>query len=116
MLSKDAVKLLKWLNQHDQWMTSNEIKKNCKVFDNPAFKALTSAKLVKSQMSMDSDSWVEYRISDSGKAYLEGLRARRLPELREWINIFLALIPFLSGVIFSNPVKTFFRWIMELLT
>lgn len=116
MLSNDAVKLLKWLETHDHWMTPNEIEKDCKTFDVRDLKTLKDKKMVDAQLNMDDGGWVKYRISNSGKAYLEGLRAQRLPELREWLNTLLALIPFLAGVIFSDSVKDFFRWIVDWLS
>lgn len=115
MLSHDAVKLLKWLQEHDHWMTPKKIKKDCKVFNDRTFKALITGKMVKIRLAEDGDNWTEYRISDSGKAYLEDLRAQRLPELREWINTLIPIITFLAGLSLSDPIKAFLRWLMNLL-
>lgn len=116
MLSNDAVKLLKWLEQHDDWMAPEEIEKGCKTFDPRNLRELKDQKMVDTKLNIDDGSWVKYRINGVGEAYLQGLRAKRIPELREWLNTLLALIPFLAGVLLSEPVKALFRWILERLT
>lgn len=113
MLSNDAVKLLKWMENHDKWMTPGKIKDNCKAFDDGAFKSLIAGKMVNARLTENGDSWVEYRISDYGKAYLEDLRAKRLPEVRDWINALLPILTFLGGLLVSDPVKAFFRWFWD---
>lgn len=114
MLSNDAVKLLKWLEKHDQWMTPNEIEEDYKNFDARDLKSLKDQKMVDVRLNMDEGSWVRYRIADPGKAYLQNLRAQRGPETREWINTLLPLLTFLSGLLLSNPVKEFLRRLLEL--
>ena len=116
MLSKDAVKLLKWFEQHDDWITPDKIEEDYKNLDARDLKALKDQKMVDTQLNMDDGSWVKYRINGVGKAYLQGIRDQRLSELREWVNTVIAVASFLSGVTFSEPVKAFFRWILEWLT
>lgn len=116
MLSKDAIKLLKWLEKHDRWMTPDKIKKDCRIFNERSFKALKAQKMIDIQMSMDDDNWAEYRINDSGKAYLDGLRAKRLPELREWISVVIGVGTFATGVLLSDPIKAFLSWVWEKIT
>lgn len=115
MLSNDAIKLLRWLNRHDQWMAPEKIKADCKKYNERAFRALLSHKMIDSRIALEGESWAEYRISDSGKTHLEGLSANKVSELREWVNTSTAFISFLAGVVFSDPVKGFFRWIWELI-
>lgn len=116
MLSNDAFNLLKWLKKHDEWMTREKIEKDCKCFSDRSFRAIIDAKMVRNRLTMDENSWTEYRISDSGKAYLEDIRAQRLPELREWVNFLLPVLTFLGGLLLSDPVKSFFRWLFDLLS
>ena len=114
MLSNDAAKLLKWLKDHDQWMTPDEIEKGCETFDAQDLKALKAKKMIDAQFNADSGSWVKYRINDQGDAYLQSLRAQRAPEIREWINTILPVLTFLGGLLLSDPVKGFFRWLFRL--
>ena len=114
MLSNDAVKLLKWLEKHDQWMVPDEIGKGYETFNARDLKALKNNKMVDAQLNADDCSWVKYRISDQGKAYLESLRAQRAPEMREWINTILPALTFLGGLLLSDPVKKFCRWLFGL--
>ena len=111
MLSNDAVKLLKWFEEHDEPMTLNEIQAKCPFFDARSLKALTSKKMVKCRFADIDGEWATYRIDDPGKAYLDQIRAQRLPELREWVNFLLPVLTFLSGLMLSDPVKEFFRWL-----
>lgn len=115
MLSNNAVKLLKWLEKNDRWLSQNQIESGCKSFENRAFRSLTSHKMVDSRLSEDSYDWAKYRINDHGKAYLDEVRSQRLPEFREWINTLLPLLSFIGGLLLSDPVKDFFRWVSSLL-
>lgn len=45
-LSKNAIKLLRWLNRHDDWKYYEEIEKEFKNFDYRSFNALKTAKLI----------------------------------------------------------------------
>lgn len=116
MLSKDAIKLLKWFKRRDRWMSPDEIKMDCRIFNDRSFKALISEKMIENQFTESGNHWAKYRISDSGKAYLEGLRAKRLPELREWLNVAIGFVTFFTGVLLSDSVKSFFRWVWEMIT
>lgn len=99
MLSNDAFKLLKWLEQHDQWMTSNEIKKDCKFFDDRSFKALIDEKVLVTQLAEDGGNWAKYRIKDAGKAYLEGARYARSSNVREWISFGLSVAAIVISIV-----------------
>jgi hypothetical protein len=114
MLSNDAIKLLKWFEKHDEWKTSDEIQKSLNTFDSRDLKALKDKKMLDYQMNLDEGDWSQYRINDAGKAYLQNLRAQRLPELRDWINALLPVLTFLGGLLLSDPVKKFFRWLFDL--
>ena len=99
MLSNDAVKLLKWLEQHDQWMTQNEIKRDCKGFDDRSFKALMDEKVLAAHFVEDGDNWAKYRIKDTGKAYLEGARYARSSNVREWISFGLSVAAIVISIV-----------------
>lgn len=116
MISKDAIKLLKWFERNDCWIGPNEIKKNCKCFNERSLKTLITQKMLRARYVADRDNWSEYQISDSGKAYLEGLRAKRVPELREWISVVIGAATFLTGVLLSDPIKALFQWVWEMVT
>lgn len=114
MLSNDAVKLLKWLEKNDQWMTPDEIKNGYKIFDPRDLKSLKDKTMVDKQLNLEGGDWNQYRINSDGKAYLQNLRAQRLPKVREWINFLLPVITFLGGLLASDPVREFFRWLFGL--
>ena len=99
MLSNDAVKLLKWLEKHDQWMTPDEIGRDCKTFDPRELKALKDDKMVDTQLNLDGGSWSQYRISDAGKAYLEGARYARAADVREWLSFGLSIAAIVISII-----------------
>lgn len=84
MISNDAFKLLKWLKENDEWMDKKKIERECKHFSNRSFKAITEEKLAETRLSSGS-SWTEHRISDQGKAYLEGAKYARKTNIREWL-------------------------------
>ena len=85
MISNDAYKLLKWMKEQDSWMTPSEISRNYKDFDERSLKAIADAKYLQKQLSDDASCWIKYRISDPGKAYLEGARYARQTNIREWL-------------------------------
>ena len=108
-LSKDAIKLLRWLNQNDDWRYRIEIEKSYKKFDYRSFNALKAARFIDACVFEDEiaeyDEYGEhyypehYRISDTGKAYLEGRVSKLLPELREWIAIGISVVALAVSVI-----------------
>lgn len=114
-LSKRARKLLKWISKHDQWLTRAEIQQKCKAFDKFTFDAITDAKLVAIRRSGDYAQLIQYRINDAGLAYLEERRAKQLPELRNWITAIISAISFLSGLLLSDPLTEFFKWLCDLI-
>lgn len=99
MLSNDAVKLLKWLEQHDKWMTPDEIKSKCKTFNPRDLKALKTQEMVDTQLNMDGGGWHQHRISDLGKAYLEGARYARMTNIREWMSFWLSVAAIAISII-----------------
>ena len=108
-LSKDTVKMLRWLNQNDEWKYFEEIEKKYKKFDSRSFNALKTAKLIDELVFDDEipdyDEYGQlyypshYRISERGKAYLEGRAAGFLPELREWITVGISIIALIVSII-----------------
>lgn len=108
-LSKNAIKLLSWMNRNDKWKYYSELEKGFKKFEHRSFHALQSAKYIdECVFEMEIPEYDEYghqyypshyRISDAGKAYLEGRFARWLPEFREWIAIGISIIALIVSVI-----------------
>lgn len=108
-LSKDSVRLLKWLRQNDDWKYQSEIENQYKRYDYRSFHALKELKLIDHCVFEDEipeyDEYnrhyypEHYRISDSGKAYLDGRASRWLPELREWIAIGISIVALVVSII-----------------
>lgn len=98
MISNDAFKLLKWLKENDEWMDKKKIERECKYFSNRSFKAITEEKLAETRLSSGS-SWTEHRISDHGKAYLEGARYARQTNIREWLSFGLSIAAIIISII-----------------
>ena len=108
-LSKDSIRLLRWMNQHDDWKYVEEIEKGHKKFNHRSFQALQSSKLIDHCVFEDEipemNEYGEfyypkhYRISDAGKAYLEGRVFTWLPELRGWVAIVISIFALLVSII-----------------
>lgn len=108
-LSKDSIRLLKWLRRNDDWKYQSEIEKQYKRYDYRSFRALNELKLIDHCVFEDEipeyDEYRQvyypehYRISDAGKAHLEGLPTRWIPELREWIAIGISVVALLVSII-----------------
>ena len=108
-LSKDSIKLLRWLRRNDTWKYVDEIEKQYKKFDYRSFKALLDAGFLDHCVFEceipEYDEYGQtfypehYRISDSGKAFLEGLATRWIPELREWIAIGISVLALVVSII-----------------
>lgn len=114
-LSSRSRKLLKWISKRDQWLTKAEIQQKCKSFNSSAFDAIVDEKLVAIRRSGDRAQLIQYRINDSGLAYLEGQKAKQLPEIRNWITATISVISFLSGLLLSEPLKNLFQWLADLI-
>lgn len=99
MVSKDAYKLLKWMSKQDHWMAPSEIRKTYKKFDSRSLKAAADAKYLEKQFIEDNSCWVEYRISDLGKAYLEGARYEASRSTRDWISFVFSAIALAVSII-----------------
>lgn len=110
-LSNDAIQLLRWLRRHDQWCYIEVLQNNYKRYEYRSFAALKDAGFVETTVfefdyenpEYDEDGIeyfrVSYRISDAGKAYLEELPNRWLPELREWVAVGISLIALILSII-----------------
>ena len=105
MLSKDAIKLLKWFEKRDRWINLSEIKESYKNFDDRDLKTLKTENMIDAQLSINGKDWIDYRISSYGKAYLQKLRSNRFPKLMEWVNALIGLTTFISGVLLSDSIK-----------
>lgn len=103
-LSRDAIRILRWMAKNDQWRYIEKAEKMCKRFDYRSFAALRDKGLVDIAVFAEDYENPEYdeygndcypescRISDAGKAYLEGLSSKRWPEIREWITICISVV------------------------
>lgn len=98
-LSKRSRKLLKWINRNDQWLTKSEVQQKCKLFDDRSFKAIFEEKYVDMRRSGDRAQWIQYRISESGKAYLEGAKLARQSDIREWLSLGLSVVAIIISII-----------------
>ena len=99
MLSSDTVKLLRWFSRHDKWMTSKTIEKDCKHFSSRSFRVLVKEKYLESRLSDIDGQWAEYRISDMGKACVEGARYARTADVREWMSFGLSAAAIVISII-----------------
>lgn len=108
-LSKDSIRLLKWLRRNDQWKYLSAIEKAYKNFDYRSFSAIKAEGFIDHCVFEDEipecDEYGQtyypehYRISDAGKAYLEGYATRWIPELREWIAIGISIVALAVSII-----------------
>ena len=99
MLSKRSRKLLKWISKNDQWLTKSEVQQKCKHFDDRSFKAIAEEKYVDMRRSGDRAQLIQYRISDPGKAYLEGAKLAKQSNFREWLALFLSVIAIIISIV-----------------
>lgn len=114
-LSNRSRKLLKWISKQKRWLTKAEIQKEYKQFDGVAFDAIVKAKYVMMRRSGDRAQFVQYSISDAGRAYIEERVSELLPELRNWITAAISIASFLSGLLLSEPLRAFFDWLGDLI-
>lgn len=108
-LSKSSIKLLRWLNKNDLWMYEHDIETQYRKFDYRSFNTLKINKFVDSCVYEEEvpeyDDYgntvfpQHFRISDNGKAYLESLPKRWLPEFRQWIAVGISLVALVLSII-----------------
>lgn len=99
MLSKNALKMLKWIAKQNCWMNASQIKVQYKNFDERTLKAIADKKYVERQMDTEGSSWIAYRISDAGKAYIQGAKYARQANIREWMSFVLSLSAIVISII-----------------
>ena len=99
MLSKNAVKLLKWMNKHDKWIGEPKISAELKHYNRRSLKALVGKEYLNKQYVESDSHWVEYRINDSGIAYLEGAKHARMTNVREWLSFGLSVSAIVISII-----------------
>lgn len=102
MLSKKAVKILRFMKRSGGWHYQNQIEKSISGFDYLSFRALVDngylAHGVDPNETPDCDEYgqtyypEQYRISDKGLAYLEGLSQRKWVDLRSWLAIAISIV------------------------
>ena len=109
MLSRQSIKLLKWLNEKDEWMFEFQLEKSFPSYDDRLLKALVRDNFVDHGVPADPcpeyDEYnnvyypEEYRINDRGRAYLELMVKNRWKELRAWVTLAIACASFVLAVI-----------------
>lgn len=109
-LSKDAIKMLRWMRHQDCWAYIEDLQEY-KNYEYRTFAALKGADLVDATVfehdyenpeydELGNECYREsYRINDKGKAYLEDLPKHWLPEFREWIAVGISLIALIISII-----------------
>ena len=108
-LSKGSIKLLRWLNKNDLWMYEHDIETRYRKFDCRFFNTLKINNLVDACVYEEEIPEYDecgntvfpqhFRISDAGKAYLEGLPRQWLPEFRQWIAVGISLVALALSII-----------------
>ena len=108
-LSREAIRLLRWMRRNDEWKYRSELEKKCKYFTYRSFNALRAKQLIDNCVFEDevpdcdeygSTVYPEhYRINDAGYAYLETISVNWIPELREWIAICISVIALIVSII-----------------
>lgn len=109
MVSKQGVKLLRWMETNYDWFYYPQIEKACGIpMDYALIDTLRKAKYIDAWESPDAlPTETEYdipellyRISDLGKAYLETRRSMRWSEIRNWASLIIALAAFIKSFFF----------------
>jgi len=99
MLSKHSRKLLKWIATQNKWLTKSEIQQKCKFFDDRSFDAIVAEKYVELRRSGDRAQLIQYRISEPGRAYLEGAKLEKQGNFREWVSLALSVVAIIISII-----------------
>ena len=109
MLSKKAVKILRYLNRSGDWYYQSQLEKDISGFDYLAFKALVDngylARVVDENELPEYDEYgrtyypEQFGISDKGRAYLEGRASQRWADARSWIAIGISALSLLVAII-----------------
>lgn len=110
MLSKNSVKLLKWMDVNDDWMYYRQIEENCPAFEYRDLKALKDGNYIDCSLDEadtiglteydDPIMFSQYRIKSSGRAYLELMVSNRWKEVRNWASFFIAVAAFIKSFFF----------------
>lgn len=105
MISNRSIKLLKYMKWKDDWCCYDCAAKNAPGFDHRSFHALVSNGYIDTREDPDRipelDEFghvyyeTQYRISDRGLAYLEGVSRSRLADTRSWLAIALSVLALL---------------------
>lgn len=110
MLSKDSVKLLKWMNENDDWAYDYQLQKKYPILEYRNLEALKDNGVIDvftdENEGPDINEYGEacypeqYRINDKGKAYLELMAGSRWKEFRNWASFFIAVVAFIKSFFF----------------
>ena len=109
MVSKQGTRVLRWMKENYDWYYYPQIEKLCgEEIDYALIKSLKAAGYLDSfedpnalppQTEYDIPE-LTYRISDSGKAYLETKSEKRRQEFRNWLSLVIAVAAFVKSFFF----------------
>ena len=106
VLSKESVKLLKWMKKNDEWLYDKAIEDRCPYYEYLAFKALIDGNYIATCINeFDVPEHDEYgseyypkqfRIGNDGKAYLE---SRVTDIIDKWITRMISVVAIVISLI-----------------
>ena len=102
MISRKAVKLLKWMRKNDGWCYEKDLKQKFKGYDERLLQAFVRYGLVDTFVDPsdlpDEDGYgeehpkLQYRVNNYGFWYLEHQAEDVWSEIRSWASLVIALI------------------------
>lgn len=98
-LSKNTLKLLKWLKRHDQPRSAEALARDCPHYTYERLEVLISNGLITKALvgnpandrTLDNCLVGMYRISEKGHAHLASLARHRIKRFCEWITIGISI-------------------------
>lgn len=109
-LSRKATKLLNRLRKLDNWMYEDQIREQFREYDPRTFRAILQQGYLdhgcnSDDLQFDFDEHgntiilEQYRISDAGHAYLEGVSTNKWVSFRAWLALVIALCSLIVAII-----------------
>ena len=109
MLSACSVKILRHMNRFPDWEYQRKLEQEIPNLDSYSLSVLVHGRYVDMVVfddevpDYDGDGQTtypaQYRISDAGRAYLEGVSSRKLADFRSWVAIAIALLAMLISAV-----------------
>lgn len=97
-LSKEFLKLLRWLNRQDQSVSLKDLEKRCRYYDYERLTSLVADDLVARTLSVNVDNCTmdncligAYRISNKGKSCIEERNRQNLKRFYELLTIAISV-------------------------